>query len=238
MQLQLTVVTLKVHGCRDREHFIATAHPDSLKHWKKKPFQRFLWGSKGLCWDCYEDFFFWHVNVPTKIPPCNCMHMSQIRSNLGLMSSVAESTWACAVFKSTAAWRKGGIFPAICNGYDTTKARGKSDRKETTSFLSGSSRSRWNSIFLPPAFLFYMPRGTEQIWTRLWWKGNSNRAKPYSFTHRQHPLLGPGPVQRKSGLRQSSGGFFLLLLFLLLICFSSLARPLSLTGKDLRRRLT
>jgi len=85
------------------------------------------------------------------------------------------------------------------------------------------------------------------MWTRLWWKQNSNRAKSYSFTHWEHPLLAPGPVWRESNLWHSSGAFllllllfllFLVLLFFLLTCFSSLARPLHLTDNDLKRRLT
>lgn len=164
------------------------------------------------------------------------MHLFQVRSNLGLISSTEENAGLHAV------WREGGNLPAVCNRCDTTKASWKSGWEETTSFLLGRSRSRWNSFFHLPSYfyvpLWRRPQSAEQMWMRLWWKGNSNRVNPYSFTHRDHPLLVPGSVGRESDLWHSSEAFLLLLFLLLLTCFSSLARSLNLTDKDLRRRLT
>jgi len=48
MQFQLTDVTLKVHGGNKR-HFIVTAYPDSLKHWKKGAFSKAPMRIQRLC---------------------------------------------------------------------------------------------------------------------------------------------------------------------------------------------
>lgn len=56
---------------------------------------------------------------------------------------------------------------------------------------------------LPPSSctpLWRHPQAAEQMCMRLWWKGISNRANPYSFMHKEHSLLFPDPVGYESAL--------------------------------------
>lgn len=89
--------------------FIATVHPDFLA-FSKVPvkIQRLMLG-------LLSEFILPTHWKPTKSPPCNCMHLFQIRLNLGLISCTAQNSRLYDLFESTGVLREGGNFSAIHN---------------------------------------------------------------------------------------------------------------------------
>lgn len=162
------------------------------------------------------------------------MQLFQLRWNLGLISSTAQSSELCAVFESTGVLRERGNFSAIHDRWGSAKTRWKSGWEETTSFLLGSSRSRWNCIFLPPAFLFSWASVEEP--SKCWTNVNKDVVEGKSKYTKIliHPLMVCGPVERALDLQNRSGAFLLLFILFLLrttlaVSQSDCPRPLKQT---------
>lgn len=143
---------------------------------------------------------------------CTCFRLGQIWA----WSPLLQKTLGCMLSEG-----KEEIFLLYATDVILLKPVEKvAGKRQPHSSWEGAEADETLSFFHLPSYfyvpLWRRPRSAEQMWMKLWWKGNSNRVNPYSFTHRDHPLLVPGSVGRESDLWHSSEAFLLLLFFLLL----------------------